>query len=121
MTREEIIENLWGEIVRRNIDLSKSNITEIVDFVIKNYKPELPEGLDEAAEEFAHLFDQGTCNGIAQECFKAGAEWIAGQGVRASASVGYYNQCGLSILTEPSIKKLGFKEGDDLEITLRKK
>lgn len=53
--------------------------------------------------------------------FRAGAEWMAGQGVKATATVGYYNQSGLSILTEPSIKKLGFKEGDELEITIRKK
>lgn len=53
--------------------------------------------------------------------FRAGAKWMAGQGVKATASVGYYNQRGLSILTEPSIKKLGFEEGDELELTLRNK
>lgn len=42
-------------------------------------------------------------------------------GMKATATVGYYNQSGLSILTEPSIKKLGFEEGDVLELIIRKK
>lgn len=54
-------------------------------------------------------------------CFLRGAEWMAGQGVKATASVGYFNQCGLSILTEPSIEKLGLEEGDEVEIIIRKK
>lgn len=32
-------------------------------------------GLEEAADKFARLYDNGTCDGIAQDCFKAGAEW----------------------------------------------
>ena len=39
----------------------------------------LPSNLDEAANKFAVSYDQGTCDGIAQECFKAGAEWMARQ------------------------------------------
>lgn len=39
----------------------------------------LPSNLDEAANKFAVFYDQGTCDGIAQDCFKAGAEWMAGQ------------------------------------------
>lgn len=31
--------------------------------------------LEEAAEKFARFYDNGTCDGIAQDCFKAGAEW----------------------------------------------
>lgn len=31
--------------------------------------------LEEAAEKFARSYDQGTCDGIAQDCFKAGANW----------------------------------------------
>lgn len=96
---------------------------EAVNELAKQEQPSLPSNLDEAAKEFNRNyipFDQCDSRDI-RRAFKAGAEWMAGQGVKASASVGYYNQCGLSILTEPSIKKLGFKEGDDLEITIRKK
>ena len=35
----------------------------------------VPADLEEAAEKFARLYDQGTCDGIAQDCFIAGAEW----------------------------------------------
>lgn len=31
--------------------------------------------LEEAAEKFARFYDQGTCDGIAQDCFIAGAKW----------------------------------------------
>ena len=100
----------------------------------KMSQPSLPSNLDEAAEEYAYTnwedddYHEGASEGLpfdaighTEKCFKAGAEWMAGQGVKATATVGYYNQSGLSILTEPSIKKLGFKEGDELEITIRKK
>lgn len=80
---------------------------------------ELNKAAKEAATEVYTYTFQGMDDLIG--LFKAGAEWMAGQGVTATASVGYYNQCGLSILTEPSIKKLGFEEGDELELTLRKK
>ena len=37
------------------------------------------EDLEEAAKEFARLYDQGTCDGIAQDCFIAGAKWMEDQ------------------------------------------
>ena len=36
---------------------------------------ETPNDLEEAADKFAVSYDQGTCDGIAQECFIAGAKW----------------------------------------------
>jgi hypothetical protein len=41
----------------------------------KIQSPSLPSNLEEAANKFAVFYDQGTCDGIAQDCFKAGAEW----------------------------------------------
>jgi len=38
-------------------------------------KEPVDKGLEEAADNFAHCYDQGTCDGIAQDCFIAGAEW----------------------------------------------
>ena len=108
--------------------IQPEQLSEIVNFVIENYQPSLPSNLDEAAEkiawDIAPMYPDiswDNCFEKIKEGIKAGAEWLAGQGVKATASVGYYNQCGLSILTEPSIKKLGFEEGDELELTLRKK
>lgn len=35
---------------------------------------ESDKSLEEAADNFAHCYDQGTCDGVAQECFIAGAK-----------------------------------------------
>lgn len=48
--------------------------------ITKEYLLELlngSESLEEAAEKFAVFYDQGTCDGIAQDCFIAGAKWQA--------------------------------------------
>ena len=43
---------------------------------ITSLQQEQPEvNLEKAAEDFAHFYDQGTCDVIAQECFIAGANW----------------------------------------------
>ena len=87
----------------------------------------LPSNLDEAANNYGIDIRLGYPRAMDEtdryiyNAFKAGAEWMAGKGEKATATVGYYNQSGLSILTKPSIKKLGFEEGDELEITIRKK
>ena len=53
--------------------------SEVIN-LIDSLQQEQPEvDLEEAAEKFAHLYDNGTCDGIAQDCFKAGAEWMANQ------------------------------------------
>lgn len=97
----------------------------------------LPNNLDEVAEEYIKFkprydiqqeLEEGEdpteieCFTIdaAIDSFKAGAEWLAGQGEKTMATVGYYNHCGLSILIEPSLEKQGFKEGDKLKVILSK-
>ena len=51
MTREEIIEAISDDKMMPFIQTDQ--LANIVDFVIKNYKPSLPSNLDEAAA--AHL------------------------------------------------------------------
>ena len=124
MTKEECI-----AILRRYADYDGMGIQNLTGCkeamkmaadLLSAEHPSLPSDIDEAAEEYGKR--QGSeLRPFGTKFFKAGAEWMAGQGVKATATVGYYNQSGLSILTEPSIKKLGFKEGDELEITIRKK
>lgn len=55
------------------------DLAEQVIDSLQQEQPSLPDSLDEAANKFAVLYDQGTCDGIAQECFKAGAEWAMQQ------------------------------------------
>ena len=80
MTQEEIIQAISDDKTMPFIQ--PEQLAEIVDFVIKNYNPFLDtlpeqpvEGLEEAAHNFALLYDNGTCDEIAQDCFIAGAEY----------------------------------------------
>lgn len=83
---------------------------------LQQEQPSLPSNIDEAANKFAVSYDQGTCDGIAQDCFKAGAEWMAGQGVLLNLSIdelscGAYNSC----------VEQGLTSEDDVIIQIRKK
>lgn len=51
----------------------------VVKFISLLNKPQLPSDVEEAAEKFANSYDMGTCDGVAQDCFKAEAEWAMGQ------------------------------------------
>lgn len=89
MTQEEAKKILSGYVKACNEDdfltLEMFEYEEVIEAMTMGAKalsqPSLPSNLDEAANKFAHLYDQGTCDGVAQECFKAGAEWMAEQGV----------------------------------------
>ena len=48
---------------------------ELLKVALKQNEQPVCKDLEEAANEFAHHYDNGTCDGIAQDCFKAGAEW----------------------------------------------
>lgn len=70
--------------------------------------------------EFAKLKMKEWSDGFNDGSKRMAAKMMAEQGKEAKATIGYYNQCGLSILTEPSIKKIGFKEGDKVIVQIRK-
>lgn len=102
MTREEIIENLWWYNNQKNLDIGKSDITAIVDFVIENQEQlSFPERFDEAAKKELKRFQpislgftNGEPYGIYDDIqmlgmFKVGAEWMAGQGVTKEDTVDY--------------------------------
>ena len=54
------------------VDVDKM-LTECRGYDEENKQPD--KSLEEAANKFAVFYDQGTCDGIAQDCFIAGAEW----------------------------------------------
>ena len=74
-----IIEKIRSEVERRKNTaetLRERNVCiDILDYLNTLQEKPVSEDLDEAANEFAHHYDNGTCDGIAQDCFKAGAEW----------------------------------------------
>lgn len=49
---------------------------------IKESEKPVPADLEEAADKFAVFYDQGTCDGVAQDCFIAGAKWQAEKDAR---------------------------------------
>lgn len=84
MTKEEIINAIANDKLMPFIQ--PEQLAGIVDFVIENYKPELPANLDEAAERMASDIapdypdiSWDTCYEKIKEGIKAGAEWMAGR------------------------------------------
>lgn len=79
MTREEIINALQDDKTMPFIQ--PDQLVQIVDFVSKNYKPSLPEGLEEAKEVYCDEHNDDCFDAIGDTCphirkaFIAGAEW----------------------------------------------
>ena len=94
---------------------------------LENLQPPLPFSLDEAAEETSQsAYSEPTADGFAKRSFfkrgfKAGAEWLAGQGVSVDASVvPYDNGLGLNMSDEDILSGI-FKDGDKVIVQIRKK
>ena len=131
MTKEEIqyeaqsIMQEWGS----------NDSAPYVEFVEKLASMELPESssnLDEAAEEYAYNnwedndYHTGASEGLpfdaighTEKCFKAGAEWMAGQGVSMLGKVGIYGVDVESITKE--LREGGFKIEEEVILQIRKK
>lgn len=106
---------------------------------LQQEQPSLPSSLDEAAEEYAYNnwedndYHTGASEGLpfdaighTEKCFKAGAEWMAGQGVSVDALAGYCMGdvlCPDFELEEMSakLKHAGFQPGDKVVVQIRKK
>lgn len=88
-------------------------------------KPSLPEGLDEAAEEYGSRFIHPDCKAAGEYGFKAGAEWMAGQGI--SADSGVCKLANRAWVTPANEKKFAqdvfdnFVAGDKVIVQIRKK
>lgn len=80
--------------------------------LLQQEHPSLPFNLDEAAEEYAHNnwedndYHTGAREGLpfdaighTEKCFKAGAEWMAGQGRQQATAVG-------KVFTNPAPKNI---------------
>lgn len=109
-------------------ELHKACEKDFTDMVSKE-QPSLPSNLDEAAEEYAYNnwedndYHTGASEGLpfnaighTEKCFKAGAEWMARQGVILNLSIdefscGAYNAC----------VEQGLTSEDDVIVQIRKK
>lgn len=106
-------------------------------------EPSLPSNLDEAAEEYGYInwqsedYHEGASEGLpfdaighTANCFKAGAEWMAGQYKTLGETEIYleddggeapYTQEWLDLATTEFAVPEGFKPGDKVIVQIRKK
>lgn len=133
MTKEEILQKIGERIAALSHNASQMceeyegyrlaclDISDVLDEIEKELsQPSLPSNLDEAAEKFAHFYDNGTCDGVAQECFKAGAEWMAGQG-QTFETIMQEDDVDELVPTCPDMYNYGYSCGDKVIVQIRKK
>lgn len=141
MTKEEIIQAISDDKMMPFIQ--PDQLAQIVAFIINNYQPSLPSNLDEAAEKsmpeeegFLEIDIYGGSEAVYSReqmfaMFKAGAELVAGQGVKIGETKIYleddgdeppYSQEWLDFeSTEFKLPNGAFQPGDEVEVILRKK
>lgn len=98
-----------------------------IDSLNVEEQPSLPSDLDEAAGEYVKDYgytedDYKRERIIAQEHFKAGAEWMAGQGVISEGKV--FTSALTSYVKTPGIEKLlkeAFPKDTEVIVQIRKK
>jgi len=133
MTREDVIEIL----ARFVIGAKPCSQREIIDACASAYgmlkkQPSIPSNLDEAAEEYAYNnwedndYHTGASEGLpfdaighTEKCFKAGAEWMAGQGQTIESLVWRGEDDKLFI--QAFIDENEFEMADNIIIQIRKK
>ena len=122
MTREETIKALHEAL--DSLDITVPYRLELVE-AIEHLSFPKPQGLDEAAKEFCDKRAKpfyGYSEFTFQECcnaFKAGAKWMAEQGVSVDGEFGIRGVETESIVNE--LLNGGFKMGDKVIVQIRKK
>ena len=121
MTKEEVIE-IFERFV---IGAKPCSQREIVDACASAYKilkeqPSLPSNLDEAAEENFETMEVLEHENIFEEThrkiFKAGAEWMARQGV-TKEGIARPDDCEIWV----NMENTDIKDGDEVIVQIRKK
>lgn len=130
MTREEIIEAIQNDNMMPF--LQDWEARDVVDFVLKNIQPSLPDGLEEAADKQAFIespysweSQPGTFGSTPlflmsniRSAFKAGAEWAFRQGWTFDAHKGAFGIC-----FDGNIDNLldSLKDKEEVTVQIRKK
>lgn len=136
MTKEQAIQELCSiSVPSGDFALITENTIEALHMAIDALRePSLHEGLDEAAGDYAievvpdnFIPDEGNGYKAAytlpdiKAAFKAGAEWMAGQGVTKNGLVAAYDNGYLRVYTTILDNEDGIKFGDKVIIQIRKK
>ena len=131
MTKEEAIENI--KLIRFNAAITNANsFKEALDIAIEALsQPSLPRNLDEAANNYGvdirlgypRVMDE--TDRYIYNAFKAGAEWMAGQGVSIDGKVIMDFSNPADIINRRLIAKVGDAlleiEPGDVVVQIRKK
>lgn len=113
----------------------EDEFNEALEIAYSTLDSSLPSNLDEAAEKYAYNnwedndYHTGASEGLpfdaighTEKCFKAGAEWMAKQGVNSEGKV--FTSAFTSYIKIPGIEKLlkdAFPEDTEVIIQIRKK
>ena len=122
MNKEEIVDAISDYKMMPYIE--PYQLSEIVDFVIKNYKPSLPSNLDEAALEYfvkTYGIDNIAISEDIKIAIKFGAEWMAGQGVTKEAVIGMATEEISINVSQKTLNELDLCPGDKVVVQIRKK
>ena len=119
MTQEEIIQAISDDKMAPFIQ--PEQLAQIVAFVIENYRPSLLSNLDEAAEEYSEniLANNEDLQDAIEDAFKAGAEWMAEQGLEGEQCIGHYDAEYGQVMTSCHFRAK-LKDGEECLI-IRKK
>ena len=122
MTKEEAKKIL----ACRGNGYSEEDFNDAIE-VAFNCIPSLPSNLDEAAGKYANRgfssnadpYEETIAYRADKDAFKAGAEWMAGQGASYNTEVGWID--GPTVLDWPDDILDGFEMGDKVIVQIRKK
>jgi len=122
MTKEEAIKVFRSYAIWDLMDnFTTDELQEMINAIVSTSS--LPSNLDEAAKEYMRNyipFDQ--CDSRDIRCaFKAGAEWMAGQGVTKEAVIGMATEEISINVSQETLDELDLCPGDNVVVQIRKK
>ena len=124
MTRKEAIENI--KLIRFNAALTNANsFREALDVAIEALsQPFIPSNLDKAAEDSWAVYEyRESPKGLYSTCyvdgFKAGAEWMAGQGETLNSLI--WRDEDDKLFIDAFVDENKFKMAENVTIQVRKK
>lgn len=120
MTKEEALKAFRSYTVLNLMDnFTTDELQEMIDAIVST--PSLPSDIDEAAEEYFEQYNYMP-KGFVVDAFKAGAEWMAGQGESFDTEMSWLDSFGFQIgwPEDTSIFDC-FNPGDKVVVQIRKK
>lgn len=132
MTKEEIKKVLDLALEYYKLEIfgtgkeSQPPTQERIDYIYDRMQQSLPSDLDEAAQKVEDYYDVGEEHGYLychrgdiKDVFKAGAEWMAGQGISYDATISADKT--IPVLPMKDVSNIGLDYGNNVTVQLWKK